>query len=77
MVQIAIIGRPTMGMSKKMLQKAYETNTLDELLHRFTNNSISSYGDRVARYLFWWRENKLIIGPTIATSRNGMRRRKK
>ena len=54
----------TMGMSKKMLQKAYETNTLDDLLHKFISNSISSYGNRVARYLFWWCEYKLVIGPT-------------
>ena len=57
----------TMGMSKKMLQKAYETNTLDDLLHHFITNSISSSGNRVAKYLFWWRENKLIIGPTRPT----------
>ena len=37
----------TMGMSKKMLQKAYETNVLDELLHHFISNSISGYGNRV------------------------------
>ena len=58
----------TMGMSKKMLQKAYEKNALDELLHHFISNSISSYGNRVARYLFWWRENQLVIGPTRPTT---------
>ena len=60
----------TMGMSKKMLQKAYETNTIDDLLQHFISNSISSSGTRVAKYLFWWRENKLIIGPTRPTSSN-------
>ena len=60
--------RNSMGMSKKMLQKAYETNTLDDLLHHFISNSISNYGNNVAKYLFWWHENKLIIGPTRPTT---------
>ncbi|CAB3980340.1 Hypothetical predicted protein [Paramuricea clavata] len=60
----------TMGMSKKMLQKAYKANGLDDLLQRYISNSISSYGDRVAKYLFMWRQNKLIIGPTRPTSSN-------
>lgn len=60
--------RNTMGMSKKMLQKAYETNTLDDLLHHFISNSTSNYGNNVAKYLFWWREYKLMIGPTRPTT---------
>jgi hypothetical protein len=60
----------TMGMSKKMLQKAYKNNALDDLLHHFISNSISSSGNRVAKYLFWWHENKLMIGPTRPTSSN-------
>ena len=62
--------RNTMGMSKKMLQKAYKTNTLDDLLHHYISNSISSYGDKIAKYLVWWCQNKLIIGPTKPTSSN-------
>ncbi len=58
----------TIGMSMKMLQKAYKANTLDDLLHRYISNSISSNGYRCAKYLYWWRQNQLIIGPTIPTS---------
>lgn len=60
----------TMGMSKKMLQKAYKSNTLDDLLHRFITNSISNRGNSVAKYLFWWQEQKLVIGPTRPTLSN-------
>ena len=60
----------TMGMSKKMLQKAYNANRLDDLLQRYISNSISSHGNRVAKYLFMWHQNKLIIGPTRPTSSN-------
>jgi hypothetical protein len=60
----------TMGMSKKMLQKAYKANGLDDLLQHYISNSISSHGNRVAKYLFMWRQNKLIIGPTRPTSSN-------
>ena len=67
---LSTVPRNTMDICKKMLQKAYKTNTLDDLLHHFISNSISNYGNRVAMYLFWWRENKLIIGPTEPITEN-------
>ena len=52
------------GASKKMMVKAYESNGLDEFLHRYIKNVIQNYGTQSPSYCLIWAHNKLIIGPT-------------
>ena len=65
----------SIGVSKKMILKAYENNSLDEFVHRFINNIFEQYKDRsfelanfypdfYLQYCQGWLENRLVIGPT-------------
>ena len=56
----------SIGASKKMLLEAYETNALDEFLHRYISSVIEHYGEHLPpdNYCFLWLRNRLVIGPT-------------
>ena len=55
----------SIGASKRMILEAYESNALDEFLHKYINSVLARVGDRgTPHYCIAWLQNKLVIGPT-------------
>lgn len=51
-------------LSKKAFLDSYEKNALDAFIHQYIDDVTKRLGHSSPRCCLYWRENKLVIGPT-------------